>query len=120
MGTAGNVELAESEGFEPPNRLPRYLISSQAPSTTRPALRSAGDYIGIRKSGQIACKRAADAKKRRRKRLRATPFERRIVRYFFAGAGAAALAAGACGAAGAAGAICGAGTDLPLAFISAK
>jgi hypothetical protein len=32
-------ELAESEGFEPPNRLPRYLISSQAPSTTRPALR---------------------------------------------------------------------------------
>ncbi len=36
---AGQGKMAESEGFEPPNRLPRYLISSQAPSTTRPALR---------------------------------------------------------------------------------
>lgn len=36
--------MAESEGFEPPNRLPRYLISSQAPSTTRPALRGARNY----------------------------------------------------------------------------
>src|SRR3954463_15062309 len=36
--TQVSKKLAESEGFEPPNGLPRLLISNQVPSAARPAL----------------------------------------------------------------------------------
>ena len=38
IGDENDHELAESEGFEPPNGLPRLLISNQVPSAARPAL----------------------------------------------------------------------------------
>ncbi len=108
-----------------------YLISSQAPSTTRPTLRELR-IIPVSDASPAVLPRAAirgflPHSLNKKRNGAAAPF--RIVhrernetfRYFFAGADTAAGVPFPFGAAAIdAGCICAAGTALPLAFMSAK